>query len=146
MTTSITNKKPLTDLRILVIEDDTFIGKVYIKWLTAAGAQVSLANNGAAGLIYLETETPNIVLLDLGMPGLNGHDTLLRMRAQERLRDVPVIILTNTTVTDASHLFDDIENANIAAIMQKYSVSLTQLIECIVEALTTGEGNNENAL
>lgn len=146
MTTSITNQKPLIDVRILVIEDDTFIGKVYTKWLTAAGAKVSLANNGAAGLILLERETPDMVLLDLGMPGLNGKETLVRMRAQDRLMNVPVIILTNTTITDAAELFGGMENAGIMAIMQKYSVSLTQLIESITEALTKAKEGNTNEI
>ncbi len=57
--------------------------------------RVRLAENGEAALLAMEEEIPALVLLDMVMPGLSGADVLDRMRADPRLRQVPVVILSN---------------------------------------------------
>jgi DNA-binding response OmpR family regulator len=128
-------QKPLLNTRVLVVEDDAFIGKVYLKWLTAAGAHVSLASDGVQGLSQLEREVPDVVLLDLGMPGLNGYDTLKEMRSREQLKRVPVIILTNTMRNEAKDTFESLNEMGASDVLQKYEVSLSQLVEAIRKTL-----------
>lgn len=63
------------------------------------GCQVRLAENGEAALSALEEEIPLLVILDMVMPGLSGADVLDRIRADMRLRQVPVVILSNKALS-----------------------------------------------
>ena len=63
------------------------------------GCKACLAQNGEAALIFMEKEIPILVLLDMMMSGLNGTDVLDQMRADPRLRQVPVVILSNKALS-----------------------------------------------
>jgi two-component system, OmpR family, phosphate regulon response regulator PhoB len=81
--------------KILIVEDDTLFQSMYSTRLGEEGYQVSVAGNGEEALRELEAGAPDLVLLDLMLPRLNGHEVLTRMRADERFKEIPVIILTN---------------------------------------------------
>jgi two-component system, OmpR family, response regulator len=129
--TSVTQKKQLPNKDILLVEDDHFILKIYTKWLTAAGANVITANDGAQALRLLNEKHVDLVLLDLGMPGLNGYDTLLEMRKMEKAKDLPVIILSNTTMNENRDGFADLRASGVKDILRKYEVSLSEIVERI---------------
>jgi two-component system, OmpR family, response regulator len=129
--TSVTQKKQLPHKDILLVEDDHFILKIYTKWLTAAGANVITANDGAQALRLLNEKHVDLVLLDLGMPGLNGYDTLLEMRKMEKAKDLPVIILSNTTMNENRDGFADLRASGVKDILRKYEVSLSEIVERI---------------
>jgi DNA-binding response OmpR family regulator len=79
-------------MRILIIEDDESIAKVMQRGLRAHGHQTVLAETGEDGVLLAEDDTVELVLLDIALPGLNGHQVLERVRAtRPRL---PVIMLT----------------------------------------------------
>ena len=59
------------------------------------GCAIRVAENGENALALMENEVPALVLLDLVMPGLGGADVLDRMRADPRLRQVPVVVLSS---------------------------------------------------
>jgi two-component system, OmpR family, response regulator len=129
--TSVTQKKPLQGKIILLVEDDHFILKIYTKWLTATGATVITAHDGAQGLRILGDKHVDLVLLDLGMPGLNGYDTLLEIRKMEVGKNLPVIILSNTTMNENKDGFADLRASGVKDIMRKYEVSLAEIVERI---------------
>jgi DNA-binding response OmpR family regulator len=129
--TSVTQKKQLFGKILLLVEDDHFILKIYTKWLTAAGASVITANDGAQALRVLTDKHVDLVLLDLGMPGLNGYDTLLEIRKMEKSKDLPVIILSNTTMNENRDGFADLRASGVKDIMRKYEVSLSEIVERI---------------
>ncbi len=131
MQSKISELKPLRTLRILIVEDDQFILRLYSKWLTAAGAEVTGAHDGTQGLLALEEKKIDLVLLDLGMPGLNGYETLLKIREKPPLKDLPVIILTNTTVDEKGQEYAHFEAAGVKDILQKYKTSLTEIVTAI---------------
>jgi CheY-like chemotaxis protein len=131
MSTKITETKPLLDRTILIVEDDHFISKIYSKWLTAAGAAVVTANDGVQCLDILDNQKVDVVLLDLGMPGLNGYETLALMRQKPKLADLPVIVLSNTTMKENEEGFNLIKNAGVKDILRKYETSLAEILECI---------------
>lgn len=81
----------MSGLRILVVDDDDDIRELLVQLFARAGYDVSQAANGRAGLRALYQATPDLVVLDVGMPGLDGWQTLERIRD---LSDVPVIMLT----------------------------------------------------
>ena len=79
-------------MRILIIEDESAIAKVLDRGLRAHGHQVLIAERGEEGLILAGDESVDLVILDIALPGLNGHQVLERIRA-DRPR-LPVLMLT----------------------------------------------------
>ncbi len=81
--------------RVLVIDDDVDSRTVLNKLLGALGATTRLACDGHEGLIAVDEFKPDIIILDLNMPVLNGFKFLARLRADPRYMDLPVIIASN---------------------------------------------------
>jgi PAS domain S-box-containing protein len=85
--------------RVLVVEDDEATRSVLRRTLRGAGWQVDEAGDGKAALECLEEARPDLVLLDLMMPQMDGFEVSARMRADARWRDIPVIVLTAMDLT-----------------------------------------------
>ncbi len=81
--------------KILVVEDDELMAGLLSRKLTNAGFTVTSAFDGESGLKNIEKEIPDIILLDLILPGINGFDFLSRVKKDEKTKNVPVIILSN---------------------------------------------------
>jgi DNA-binding response OmpR family regulator len=80
--------------RILVADDDGDIRDLVVFKLTQAGYDVEAVEDGAAALSSIEAQLPRLAILDVMMPGLSGIDVLRRVRADARLKDLEVILLT----------------------------------------------------
>ncbi len=80
--------------RILVADDDGDIRDLVVFKLTQAGYDVEAVEDGAAALSSIEAQLPRLAILDVMMPGLSGIDVLRKVRADERLKDLEVILLT----------------------------------------------------
>jgi len=89
--------------KILVIEDEPNIRKLAKANLTASGYKVFVAASGEQGLELAELELPNLILLDLRMPGMSGWDVLMALKTNQRLRRIPVIIMTATVPDSEEH-------------------------------------------
>ncbi len=86
-------------MRVLLVEDDAMIGEAVIAGLSADGYAVDWVRDGRAAELSIGTHSYSMVLLDLGLPSLDGLSVLKRIRA--RKLDVPVLILTaRDTVAD----------------------------------------------
>lgn len=83
------------DLRILYVDDDPILREFAVVHLSSEHAQVRTAEDGLDGLQQLEAEVPDLVLLDLEMPRMDGFETLARLRADERFAHLPVIVVTS---------------------------------------------------
>lgn len=81
--------------KLLVVEDDEFISAIYAKKLSMEGYGVRLAENGEKALSMMREEKPDLVLLDIIMPVMDGFETLRQIRADEKLRDIKVAVLSN---------------------------------------------------
>jgi DNA-binding response OmpR family regulator len=79
-------------MRILIIEDETAIVRFLERGLSAHGHQIVSAENGEDGVLLATDETIDIVLLDISLPGLDGHQVLARIRANRP--SLPVLMLT----------------------------------------------------
>ncbi len=84
--------------QLLVVDDDPVVTVRLTGMLTAAGYQTDTAPDGRAGLEKIKTAPPDVLILDLMMPGMNGFEVLERLRANPALRDMPVIVLTAKTL------------------------------------------------
>jgi len=85
--------------RVLVVDDDAFMRREMSAALEQDGWLPQEAENGRAALALLEKQPFDAVLLDLMMPEMNGFELLVEMRARERLRDIPVIVITARDLT-----------------------------------------------
>jgi two-component system response regulator MprA len=83
--------------RVLVVEDDAEIADVLRRTLRQEGHQVQSAGDGIAALELAEDFAPDLVILDLGLPGLDGVEVCRRLRAES---DAPILILTARAQTD----------------------------------------------
>ncbi len=79
-------------LRILLVEDDDEIRSILAEHLEYEGFQVAQASNGQEGLEKARASRPNLIVSDVGMPILDGFEMLKALRADDRLRTVPVIV------------------------------------------------------
>ncbi len=89
-------------VKIAIIEDDMAIVQMYRMKFEHEGYEVATAPDGASGLELIETFKPNIILLDLMMPGMNGLEMLQRLRSQAEGRDAKVVVLTNMGDTETA--------------------------------------------
>ena len=80
--------------RILVVDDEPDITALVAYHLAKAGFRVSTANTGPDALKAAREERPDIVILDLMLPGVSGYDVLAELRQRDETRDVGVILLT----------------------------------------------------
>ncbi len=78
----------------LIVEDDRDIAALFRHVLDVAGYQTEIILDGREAMSRLEVFTPQIVLLDLQLPGISGVEILTRMRADDRLHTVPVVVIT----------------------------------------------------
>lgn len=81
--------------KILIIEDDKFLRELIARKLANEGYETSEAVDGEEGLKKLKDEKPDLVLLDLILPGIDGFEVLSKMKEDSSLSQIPVLILSN---------------------------------------------------
>ncbi|EKE19543.1 MAG: hypothetical protein ACD_8C00143G0015 [uncultured bacterium] len=81
--------------KIMIVEDDVFIRDIYQVKFSREGFDVIVAEDGIKALEILKSVVPDIIMLDIIMPYMNGIEVLKKIKAIEALKDVPVIMLTN---------------------------------------------------
>lgn len=81
--------------KILLVEDEFYISDLYKIILESVGFEVVLAVNGEEGLKFVEEEQPNLILLDIMLPKINGIEVLKKLKKTKIIRDIPVLLLTN---------------------------------------------------
>jgi CheY-like chemotaxis protein len=79
---------------VLLVEDDRDGRRMYVEWLTHAGFRVDEAHNGLQALERAFEAPPDIVVLDLHIPGIDGFELTRRLRHDDRTRETPVIAVT----------------------------------------------------
>ena len=86
--------QPLPSRRILIVDDSRDGGETLAMLLRVLGAEVALAHSGRAALECVATFKPDVVLLDIGMPGMDGYEVARRIRANPKSRHIQLIALT----------------------------------------------------
>lgn len=87
--------------KVLLVEDDQTLSELYKLKLKLADFDMETALNGKAALDILEKFIPDVILLDLLMPVMDGQKFLEKIRSRDRYKDIPVIILTNLSKEEA---------------------------------------------
>ena len=88
--------------RILIVEDDASMRDLLLEILTAEEYDVVAASNGQEARAEIYRETPDLILTDLHMPGMDGLSLLERVRGDLSTRDIPVVFLTGVESLDAA--------------------------------------------
>jgi DNA-binding response OmpR family regulator len=81
--------------KILIVEDDVFIRDIYQVKFSQEGFDVTVAEDGVKAMEKLEGMIPDIILLDIMMPYLNGMEVLKKIKSNDALKNIPIIMLTN---------------------------------------------------
>lgn len=81
--------------KVLIIEDDDFLVQMYATKLELEGFDVVMATDGAKGLKMAGKELPDLVLLDLNLPVMDGFEVLEQLKNNKETKDIPVLVLTN---------------------------------------------------
>ena len=89
----------LLTARLLVVEDDDATRKMVEDVLTSAGYDVVSASHGAEALRLLNRDVPDVIVLDLMLPWINGIEVLSTIRQQPQLSRVPVLVITGTVTS-----------------------------------------------
>lgn len=85
----------LSGKTVMWVEDDQFLSDLISRKLSTQGCKLLYARTGEDGIKLLETEKPNIVILDLLLPGMSGFEVLQTIKANPKTKAIPVIILSN---------------------------------------------------
>lgn len=114
--------------KILFIEDESTLQKTLGTVLTKEGYQVVSALDGEIGFRMAKKEKPDLILLDLILPKMNGFDVLKSIKAEETIKEIPIIVLTNL------ESMEDIQKAlalGAATYLVKANYSLEEVLEKI---------------
>ena len=122
--------------KILFIEDEPVLQKTFERALRAEGYDMISALDGESGLKLAQTQNPDLILLDIVLPKLNGFDVLKRLKRDPKTKEIPVIILTNL------ERMSDIDIAlelGATTYLVKVNYSLEEVIKKIKKTLGDGK-------
>jgi len=118
--------------KIAIIEDDMAISQMYRMKFEAEGFTVETAENGKLGLELAQDMKPDVILLDLMMPEMNGDEMLAKMRQTSWGKDIKVIILTNMGEQEAPANLRDL---GVEAFIVKANMTPRQVAELVKQHL-----------
>lgn len=118
--------------KIAIIEDDPTINQMYRMKFEAEGFEVELANNGKRGVAMVETFNPDIILLDMQMPEMDGPTALAEIRKQPWGKTIPVIILTNMGEEESP---EGLKKLGIHSYIVKADFTPSQVVSRVKDAL-----------
>jgi len=124
----------VTMTKIAIIEDDPVISQMYRMKFEAEDFDVQLANDGKKGVALVEEFSPDIILMDLQMPEMDGAAALKEIRSHDWGKTVPVIILTNLGEEESPK---EIRSLGIHSYIVKANLTPRQVVARVREALAS---------
>ncbi len=118
--------------KIAIVEDDQAISQMYRFKFEAEDFTVETAENGKLGLELAEKMKPDIILLDLMMPEMNGDEMLAALRKTDWGKNIKVIILTNMGEQEVP---EAVKNLGVSAVILKADMTPRQVAELVKEQL-----------
>lgn len=118
--------------KILIVEDESALQKTLGDMLTKDGYEVVKALDGEIGLGLAKSELPNLIILDLILPKMNGFEVLKALKADPNTKTIPVIVQTNL------ESMDDIQRAlggGASTYLVKSNYSLEEVLQKVKQAL-----------
>lgn len=118
--------------KIAIIEDDQTISQMYRMKFEADGFDVQLASNGKLGVSLVESFKPDLILLDLQMPEMDGAEALTEIRKHDWGKTIPVIILTNMGEEESPK---SLHHLNVESYIVKADMTPSQVVGKVKETL-----------
>lgn len=115
--------------KVLIIDDSPFMTQMFSLRLHDEEFESLIAGSGEDGLKIAANEVPNIILLDIAMPGMTGWDVLKSLKSDSKTKDIPVLILTNSKGNE-----DDRERAaklGAAEYLMKIELKVDDIIKIV---------------
>lgn len=119
-------------MKILIIEDDKFISTVYESEFHQQNIEVELAFDGIAGLAKARECKPDLILLDLILPKLNGFEVLREIKADPEISKIPVIV--SSSLNQSSDI-DEVINLGATKFFAKETSSPKQVVKEIIDII-----------
>jgi CheY-like chemotaxis protein len=92
------------EMRILLIDDSKMLRRIHERALVKAGYEVTSAADGEEGLRVAREDNPDLILLDIMLPKIAGQDVLRTLKRDPRTRQIPVVVLSGLSQTNAAKL------------------------------------------
>lgn len=114
--------------RVLLVDDNPVVMAVYRSGLSMAGFTVDAASNGEAALAQAAATVPDVIVLDLMLPVIDGFEVLRRVRADPRLMHVPVIVFSNSYTSERTN---EVWSAGATQVLAKATMTPKKLVEVL---------------
>ena len=122
--------------KIVCAEDDKMISTSLVEGFTQAGFEVTPAYDGEEALLKIKEVKPDIILLDIMMPKLDGIGVVWELKSDTEISSIPVIMLTN--LSDPTTISKILE-AGVTDYLLKSEQSIDQIVEKVKEVMTRGK-------
>lgn len=119
-------------IKIAIVEDDQVISQMYRIKFQSENYEVETADNGVLGLELIKAMQPDIILLDLMMPEMNGEEMLIKLRKEPWGKNIKVIILTNV---GEQELPESIKGLNVSDVILKADMTPSQVVALVKNTL-----------
>jgi DNA-binding response OmpR family regulator len=127
---------------ILIVEDEAALADMYAANFRASGYDVDIAHEGTEGFDKMMYGHPNVVLMDIIMPGTSGLETLEKAKSQPTTKDIPIIMLTN--YSDSPELHNAMKEGAIDYII-KADYTPAQVVEKVTKLLSPTPPTTDSA-
>ncbi len=117
---------------VLIVEDDAELRRMYGQALVMAGFVVREARGGFEALQKVDSDPPEIVVLDLTLPGLDGFTVQAELAAHAHTRSIPIVVVTGTTA--------NLDDLDVACLLRK-PVTPDGLVAAVKKCLASGVGS-----
>jgi PAS domain S-box-containing protein len=129
---AIRKRVPIAGKRVLVVDDDSPFRRSIVELLSAEGFIVEEAGDGMEALRRIEERSPDLMLLDLLMPGIDGFEVLERLRSNPQAANLEVLVITAKTLSDDEQLYI---SRRLATLVGKREADLAYFTKVIEKAL-----------
>ena len=119
--------------KILMVEDDETLSKMYQKKLEHESFQVEIAYTGDEGVAQAAVAKPDLILLDIMLPGMDGFGVISELQKDAKTKDIPIIILTNLGTSEI--FVDKAKMLGVKQYLTKYKTSAGEVAKAIKEEL-----------
>ena len=120
-------------MKILVVDDEPTIREIARELLTSAGYEVLEASGGRKALVLAFVNQPDLIVLDMMMPGMNGVDVAREIRQDSRLKDTPILMVSGSI--DESDANDLLGPLKLAGFLRKKEM-VASLVSRVQEILS----------
>lgn len=119
--------------KILLVEDDETLSKMYQKKLELEGLVIETAFSGNEAVEKAATASPDLILLDIMLPGMDGFGVIKQLQKVEKTKNIPIIIMTNLGTSDV--FIDEAKILGVKRYLVKYKTSVDELAKVVKEEL-----------